>query len=398
VEIVDEINQKELPPELAEWAEKLASRLQLAERKLGQAEAELRRSELKIEQLTYEIARLRRHRFGNSRHEALSAVIPDMFEGELNTELAAREAELEAADKEPSGQAPTQKGRRRSRTETVFPDHFPRVDHLHDVENCQCGECGGEMKRIGEDVSEKLNYIPGQFVVHRHIYPKYACRPCERLVSEPTPPALIEGGMAEAGLYTWVLISKYVDHLPLYRIEQIAARSGVILQRSTLSKWVGKIGLALEPLYKRLIELLLTSTILHIDETPVRQLNPGSGKTVKAWLWGYRTGTLGGAPPITVFDYQNSRKGECVRDFIGNWSGALMVDDYGAYKQLFGGLTERTELGCMAHARRKFVDLYEAIKSPIAGGGQYPAGQGARLQPQTLAGAGALCRERHLAD
>ncbi len=172
--------------------------------------------------------------------------------------------------------------------------------------------------------------------------------------------------MAEAGLYTWVLISKYVDHLPLYRIEQIAARSGVILQRSTLSKWVGKIGLALEPLYKRLIELLLTSTILHIDETPVRQLNPGSGKTVKAWLWGYRTGTLGGAPPITVFDYQNSRKGECVRDFIGNWSGALMVDDYGAYKQLFGGLTERTELGCMAHARRKFVDLYEAIKSPIA--------------------------------
>ena len=161
-----------------------------------------------------------------------------------------------------------------------------------------------------------------------------------------------------------MVIGKYADHLPLYRIEQIAARQGVTLASSTLAEWIGRIGVALTPLAERLAERLKQSTILHADETPVAQLDPGAGKTKRAYLWAYRSNALETGPPIVVFDYQASRSGSHVRTFLEGWQGHLMVDDYAGYKALFAqGVIE---LGCLAHARRKFFDLFAANQSPIA--------------------------------
>jgi transposase len=162
----------------------------------------------------------------------------------------------------------------------------------------------------------------------------------------------------------WVMVSKYVDHLPLYRIRQMAERSGVNLAESTLASWVGATGWWLQMLVIRLIERLQQAQTLHADETPIRQLDPGKGKTKTAYLWAYRSTPLSGTTPIIVFDYQTGRAGRHARDFLQDWQGQLMVDDYGGYKALFkSGVTE---LACWAHARRKFVDLHKANQSPVA--------------------------------
>ena len=170
--------------------------------------------------------------------------------------------------------------------------------------------------------------------------------------------------MAAPGLLAWVAISKHTDHLPLYRIEQIGARQGVPLPRSTLSEWLGKIGVSLQPLIERMAELLRQRRCLHADETPVRQLDPGEGKTRQAYLWAYRSNDLDEGPRIVVFDYQTGRAGAHPRAFLADWRGALMVDDYAGYKSLFAAGV--TELACLAHVRRKFFDLHAANGSPIA--------------------------------
>ena len=210
---------------------------------------------------------------------------------------------------------------------------------------------------------------PAKFFVHRHIRPQYACRQCETITAAAIPPAVIDGGMAAVGLLTWIMISKYVDHLPLYRLEQIAARDNVTLARSTLAEWVGRVGVALQPLVDRLSWHLLQGNTLHADETPVAQLEPGRGKTRKAYLWAYRSNDLDSGPRIIVFDYHPGRSGAHAREFLGEWRGHLMVDDYGGYKALFTS-TDQTaaciELACLAHARRKFFDLHHANQSPMA--------------------------------
>lgn len=178
------------------------------------------------------------------------------------------------------------------------------------------------------------------------------------------PAAVIDGGLATPGLLAWVATWKYADHLPLYRLEQIAARQDVPLSRSTLADWMGRIGVALQPLADRLAEWLRQEGTLHGDETPVEQLDPGGGKTKRADLWAYRNNGLGAGPPIVVFDYQSSRSGQHASAFLNGWRGRLMVDDYAGYKLLFkSGVTE---LGCWAHARRKFFELHAANASPIA--------------------------------
>jgi transposase len=119
-----------------------------------------------------------------------------------------------------------------------LPDHLPRIDHRHEPESCQCKQCGSDLVKIGEDVTEQLDVEPAKFFVHRHIRPQYACRSCETVTAEPVPPAVIDGGMAAPGLLAWITTCKYLDHLPLYRIAQIAAREGVTLSLSTLAEWV----------------------------------------------------------------------------------------------------------------------------------------------------------------
>ena len=326
-------------------------------------DSELISAQTKIQALTLELAHLRRMRFG-VRNEALTAEQRDLFQETLASDLAATEAELakRAALVTPEPLAPRQPRPRAGRQ--PLPEHLPRIEHRHEPESCACGQCGRELVKIGEDVSEQLDVEPARFFVHRHIRPQYACRTCETVTAAPIPPAVIDGGLAATGLYVWVLIGKYLDHLPLYRLEQIAARDQVMLSRSTMAQWVGRIGVALQPLADRLAELLLKRPVLHADETPVAQLDPGKGKTHRAYLWAYRSTVLETGPPIVVFDYQMSRAGRHAKAFLADWRGHLMVDDFSGYKALFtNGVTE---LGCMAHARRKFFDLNAAQANPIA--------------------------------
>jgi len=175
---------------------------------------------------------------------------------------------------------------------------------------------------------------------------------------------VIDGGMAAVGLLAWVAACKYLDHLPLYRIEQIAARQGVPLARSTLAEWIGRVGVALQPLADRLADLLRQRSCLHADETPVRQLDPGSGKTRHAYLWAYRSNVLDEGPSVVVFDYQASRAGVHAHVFLQGWRGHLMVDDYAGYKALFA--EGPIELACLAHIRRRFFDVHAARGSPVA--------------------------------
>ena len=173
--------------------------------------------------------------------------------------------------------------------------------------------------------------------------------------------------MAASGLLAWVVSNKYLNHLPLYRLEQMAAREQVTLSRSTMAEWVGRTGVALQPLAERLTWHLLQGNMLHADESPIAQLEPGNGKTRKAYLWAYRSNDLDPGPRIVVFDYQAGRSGRHAQNFLENWQGHLLVDDYGGYKAMFSRTTSPcTELACWAHARRKFFDLHQANNSTMA--------------------------------
>ena len=350
-------------PELLLWTENRVGGL-LEELKTRETEIHWR--DAKIEKLTLELLYLRRMKFG-VKSESLALPERDLFEESLTADLAACEAHLEqerqAADMGPP-LPPTEKPKRERAGRQPLPVQLPRVEHRHEPDSCTCGQCGQALVQIGEDVTEKLSIVPAEFFVERHLYPKYACRPCETITAVPAVASVIDGGLATPALLAWVMVSKYVDHLPLYRLERQAARSGVILSRSTLADWVGRIGVALEPLWQRLTELLRQCTVLHADETPVQQLDPGRGKTKRAYLWAYRSNALGADPPIVVFDYQPGRGGKYVVEFLGKWHGALMVDEFAGYQGLFRG--EVIELACMAHARRKFFDLHQANGSPVA--------------------------------
>ena len=357
-------------PALANWitgaVQKLIDQAQEdaaeALRQITLRDTELHTAQTKIEALTFELAHLRRMRFG-ATNESLSVEQRDLFQETLASDLAAAEAEL--AKKQAEATEPQVPRAPRSRAgRQPLPEHLPRIEHLHEPETCTCAKCGRDLVKIGEDISEQLDVEPARFFVHRHIRPQYACRSCETMVAAPIPPAVIDGGVAAVGLYVWVIIGKYLDHLPLYRLEQIAARDRVMLSRSTMAEWVGRIGVALQPLADRLVRLLLKRSVLHADETPVRQLDPGRGKTKRAYLWAYRSNVLTTGPPIVVFDYQSSRAGQHARNFLAGWQGHLRVDDFGGYKASF--VDGVTELGCMAHARRKYFDLNAAQPNPIA--------------------------------
>ena len=330
---------------------------------LAQSRQALHAAELKIQALTLELAHHKRIRFGQKSESLAAAGQRDLFDETAASDQAAVEEELDRLAKKINPAAPRKPRVRAGRQ--PLPAHLPRVEHRHEPESCACGQCGSELVKIGEDVSEQLDVEPAKFFVHRHIRPQYACKRCETVTAAPVPPAVIDGGLAATGLLVWVLVAKFLDHLPLYRLAQIAARQDVPLALSTLAEWVGRLGVALQPLADRLAELQRLRPVLHADETPVQQLDPGGGKTKKAYLWAYRSNGLDGGPPILLFDYQTSREGRHAAAFLHGWEGHLMVDDYAGYKALFRDGTV-TELGCWAHARRKFFDLAKANGSPVA--------------------------------
>jgi transposase len=219
------------------------------------------------------------------------------------------------------------------------------------------------MRRIGEDVAEKLDYVPGVFSVERHVRGKWACAQCETLTQAPVAAHIIDKGIPTAGLLAQVLVAKFADHLPLYRQEAIFGRAGLAIARSTLGAWVGSCGVQLQPLVDALKADILSHSVVHADETPVQMLKPGNGKTHRAYLWAYAAGAFEETQAV-VYDFCESRAGQNAKLFLGDWRGSLVCDDFSGYKQLMNqGVTE---FGCLAHARRKFFDLHASGKSQIA--------------------------------
>lgn len=315
-----------------------------------------------IDKLTHENAILKRLKFAASS-ETFNAEQKSLLEETLDADLAAVAAEIEAL-----GSSKPQSDKQQAKRQPL-PPHLPRREIHHEPEDTTCG-CGQPMQRIGEDVAEKLDYQPGSFTVERHVRGKWVCKCCEKITQAPVEPHVIDKGLPTAGLLAQVLVAKYLDHLPLYRQEAIFQRAGHLIARSTLAQWVGECGVRLQPLVDALSAKLLRQGVLHADETPVAMLKPGHGKTHRAYLWSYCTTPFNPIKAV-VFDFADSRGGQHVRSFLGlpgteqhpSWKGMLVTDDFSGYKACFElGVTE---VGCMAHARRKFHELWANHQSTI---------------------------------
>jgi transposase len=323
--------------------------------------AEAKHKDALIEKLTHENAVLKRLKFA-AQSERFNAEQRSLLEETLDADLQAVSEEIERLA--PATAAPRE---REQPKRQPLPANLPRREVRHEPENTTCS-CGCQMKRIGEDVAEKLDYQPGVFTVERHVRGKWACANCEKLVQAPVAPHIIDKGIPTAGLLAQVLVAKYADHLPLYRQEAIFGRAGFAIPRSTLAQWVGSAGVQLQPLVAAMRDDLLQHRVLHADETPVAMLDPGAGKTHRAYLWSYCTPGLQDER-LVVFDFAESRAGRHPMEFLRHpgahaWRGTLVCDDYSGYKALFAqGVTEA---GCLAHARRKFHELWVNHKSTLA--------------------------------
>ena len=259
----------------------------------------------------------------------------------------------------------------------VIPDNLDIHTIIHEPPSTTC-DCGCQMTQIGQDMQDKLGFVPKQFYRERHVYPKYTCRNAEcthyreRLVQAKTDAQIIDKSVATSELLSHILISKYADHLPLYRQSLIYQRSGVYLSDSTLADWVGRCGVQLGFLVNRLIKLMLIQPILHADETPVKVLNgygmkDAKGKLKQGYVWAYVTPQhsegFGGFKAV-VYDFAQGRGSEHPNAFLKGFKGKLICDGYNGYKPLFGrGVIE---VGCMAHARRKFYELHVTGQSLIS--------------------------------
>jgi transposase len=323
---------------------------------LASKDRELHYRQVKIDRLTHEMAVLKRWKFA-ARSEQWHGAQGSLLEESIEADLEAIGVEL-AALRRPEPTPPAKDQPRRS----PLPAHLPRVDVRHEPDHTVCA-CGCAMKRIGEDVSEKLDYTPGLFKVERHIRGKWACAKCQTLIQAPVPAQVIDKGVPTAGLLAQVLVAKYADHQPLYRQEGIFARAGVAIPRSTLAQWVGACGVSLQPLVDALRTVLLERDVLHADETPVAMLAPGKGKTHRAYIWSYSSTQFDSLPGV-VYDFADSRAAAHPKAFLEGWTGKLVCDDYSGYKGLFSGSI--TEVGCLAHARRKFHDLWANHQSVVA--------------------------------
>lgn len=309
------------------------------------------------EKLSHEMALLKRHRFGK-HSEQLGILQRSLLDDIVDADISAIETELEAAMAESLSPARAKQQPKR----VALPPDLPCTLIHHEPDNTEC-KCGCQLKRVGEDISEKLDYTPGEFTVERHIRGKWACAQCETLTQAPVPPHVIDKGIPTTGLLAQVLVAKYADHLPLYRQETIFERAGLAVPRSTLADWVGRCGVELQPLADALGETILSHPVVHADETPVPMLSPGKKQTHRAYIWAWCTTPFADTKAV-VYHFAPSRAGEHARAFLGEWQGKLVCDDYSGYKASFGqGITE---IGCLAHARRKFYDLHAANKSTLA--------------------------------
>ena len=317
---------------------------------------------LLVEKLKLQIARLRRMQFGRSseRHDAQIAQLELIVE-ELESNLPPQD---ETAPSEPAGEPDKTKNQAARKP---LPDHLPRETE-EQAPACGCPHCGSVLRRMGEDVSEHIEYIPEHFKVVRTVRPKMSCPKCSAVVQAPAPSRPIPKSIAGAGLLAHVAVSKFLDHLPLYRQSEIYARQGLDLQRSTMAGWIGAISKLVEPLVDELGRYVVAGHKIHADDTPVPVLDPGRGTTKTGRLWVYVRDDRPAAskdPPAAWYRYTPTREGVHPRAHLAKFQGILQADGFSGFNGLYDSGRIR-EAGCWAHARRKFYELFEANHSPVA--------------------------------
>jgi transposase len=311
------------------------------------------------------IAALRQAMFGRKSEK----IDPDQFE------LALEDIEAAIAQVEAEGEAnplvtPTQTSKPRRTNRGSLPRHLPRIEEVIGPESTLC-DCGCERHVIGEDVSERLDIVPAQFRVIVTRRPKYACRSCEGGITQaPAPAHLIPGGLPTEATVAHVIVSKYADHLPLYRQAQIYGRQGIDLDRSTLAAWVGRAAFELKPVYDALLANLKRSSKLFMDETTAPVLDPGRRKTKTGYFWALARDDRpwgGEDPPGVAFTYAPGRSGQYAEEILKGFSGTLQVDGYAGYNRLLKRPTRDLRLAyCWAHARRKLHEVAQTGTTPIA--------------------------------
>ena len=326
--------------------------------------AQLLSHEAEIEHLKLLLAKLQRLQFGRKSERVERQI--EQLEQRLE-DLETNQAECERPSPEkPEAVAAATTPRRPARK--PLPAHLPRETKVYAPPQEACPSCGGALRPLGEDVSEVLEYTPARFHVIRHLRPKFSCSGCEQIVQAPAPSRPIERGLAGPGLLAHVLVSKYADHVPLYRQSGIYARSGVELERSTLADWVGGASRLLAPLVEALRRYVMTTGKVHADDTPVPVLAPGQGQTKTGRLWPYvRDDRPAGdtAAPAVWFAYSPDRKGEHPGRHLAEFHGVLQADAYAGFNHLYQD-SQIQEACCWAHVRRKFYDLQQAHASPLA--------------------------------
>jgi transposase len=319
--------------------------------------AELVSKNNEIESLRLLIAKLKRMQFGTSS-ERLARHID-----QLELKLEDLETNRVSQPTLPVSESVTRKPARKP-----LAAWLPREVEVLEPEDAKCPDCGSQLDHLGEDVSEMLEYMPARFKVIRTVRPKFNCTRCDRILQQPAPHRPIARGMAGPDLLAHVVVSKYADHLPLYRQSDIYGRQGVELDRSTLADWVGGVTRSVEPLVNAIQEYVLKATKLHADDVPVPVLAPGTGKTKTGRLWTYvRDDRPSGSKeaPAVWFAYSPDRKAEHPEKHLAGFRGTLQADAFPGFNRVYeqGGVVEAA---CWAHVRRKFYDLFEAHGSPIA--------------------------------
>jgi transposase len=330
----------------------------------GALKAMLIAERVRNERLLQIIKELQRHRFGR-RAETLPEDQMLLGLEDVEQVAASGEAESDAAN---AAERANRSAKRRVNRGSL-PAHLPRIEMVVDIDDHTCPCCGKALHRIGEDTGERLDIVPAQFRVLVVRRPKYGCRACENVVVQaPAPARLIEGGLPTEATIAQVTVSKYADHLPLYRQAQIYARQGIVLDRSTLADWVGRAAFLLRPVHERMLAALKGSAKLFADETTAPVLDPGRGRTKLGQLWAYARDDRpwgGTDPPGVAYVYAPDRKAERPITHLAGFKGILQVDGYGGYRVL----AERGDVQlafCWSHVRRRFYELAAAGPAPIA--------------------------------
>ena len=301
---------------------------------LAAVRAQLGTAAVEIEHLRAQLAALRRQQYGQSS-ERLDA---DIAQLELRLEdLEENEAERQAAVPDPTTPTGASKPRQKA-VRRPLPDHLPRETVVHEPA-AVCGCCDrSKLARLGENVTEMLEKIPARLKVIRHVRPRYACRVCEAVFQAPAPDLPIERGRPGPGLIAHVAVSKYCDGLPLFGQSVILAREGVEIDRVTLADWIGRAAWWLAPLARLVGATVMAQPVLHTDDTPIRTLAPGTGKTRLSRFWVYAVDPrthAGPGPPAAFYRYSPDRKGERPRDHLAGFSGTMHADAFAGYDALY---------------------------------------------------------------